>query len=484
MLRMTLPAMIEHPFLHLSGPRVRGSHPVTSPNRSNTRQIFHVAIAALAVILASACGPGANPQLCLEGETDCADECVDIANDARHCGACGNACASDEVCDGTGQCIGQINCQNGTEQCGDACVDLDRDAQNCGACGTACGSNEACNAGVCEDDSCTESTSQAQTTVLPADIIVVVDNSGSMTDEAGFVQDSMNDFANTIINSDIDARVIMISADSSDQQGICVPAPLGSGSCPNDSNLPTFRHVVTTVGSSNSLQLILSTYPEWSDDLRPIATKTVAVISDDNSGLSASDFSDQLVALNPSFEGFKFDAIVSPYDLDGLACAPCVLSGNCNACDPCCGADTFLGALCTPLPADEGVVYKELVQNTGGVEGNLCTQDFLPAFQDMATAVIADSQVACLYAIPDPGNGMTIDYTRVNVEYTLAPGDTPVLIPNVPGGETDCGPSGGWYYDDIIAPSQVLLCPDTCTTVQANQEASIAVKFGCATVIE
>ena len=71
-----------------------------------------------------------------------------------------------------------------------------------------------------------------------------------------------------------------------------------------------------------------------------------------------------------------------------------------------------------------------------------------------------------------------------NVDYQLTPGATPVLIPNVPDGSSGCGASNGWYYDDIIAPTQVVLCPDVCNTVQANPQAAITVKFGCATVIE
>lgn len=340
-------------------------------------------------------------------------------------------------------------------------------------------------AGSCEDDSCTESSSEASSALLPADIIVVVDNSGSMTDEAASVQNSMNAFATTIINSDIDAHVIMISADSSDAQGVCVPAPLGSGNCPNDENLPGYRHIVADVGSSNALQLILDTYPQWQDSLRSNATRTIAVISDDDSGLSAVNFSDQLIALDPTFEGFKVDAIVAPYDLSTAICTTCyLLSNDCATCDACCGLDSTLGLLCTALPASQGSVYQDLVQTTGGVEGNLCTQDFLPAFQDMATGVIEDSQVSCLYDIPDAGNGMEIDFNRVNVEYQLGPGSMPVLLPNAPGGVGDCGANGGWYYNDIISPTQVLLCPTTCDQVQVNLEAKITVKFGCATVIE
>jgi len=315
--------------------------------------------------------------------------------------------------------------------------------------------------------------------MLPADIIVIVDNSGSMTEEAEFVQNSMNSFASVIAGSGIDYHVILISADSNSDEGICVPSPLGNGSCPGDENLPTYRHVNQSVASTNAFELILSTYPQWSSSLRPNASRTITVITDDNSSMSAADFQSQLIALDPSFAGFVFHSIFAPYDVNPLVCLAC--GGGCTGCDPCCGLNS--GIFCTPLPAEEGTVYRTLVQSTGGVEGDLCTQDFLPAFQAMATAVVAASQVSCVYNIPDPPGGEAIDFNRVNVEYTPAPGATPEIIYFVPGGEANCGGGSGWYYDNETAPTQILFCDATCSYVQQSTDGAVAVKFGCATVV-
>lgn len=326
---------------------------------------------------------------------------------------------------------------------------------------------------------CAETSSEAETDVLPADIIIAVDNSGSMSEEAVFVQSSMVDFVNAIVGSGIDAHVVLISADASGSNGICVPAPVGSGSCPNDENLPSYRHVVQTVGSTNALQLILDTYPSWQASLRPQATKTIAVVSDDDSAMNAATFTSQLLALDPSFQGFKFNAIVAPYDLNPLSCFSCS-PPNCGACDPCCGAE---GPFCVALPADEGAVYKDLVSQTMGVMGNLCLQNFQPVFLDMATAVVSGSQVACVYEIPEPAMG-DIDYGKVNVAYKSSPSAPEQPIFYVPGGAGDCDGSGGWYYDDPVNPTQILLCPATCDAVQLGDEGAITVKFGCQTIVK
>lgn len=92
---------------------------------------------------------------------------------------------------------------------------------------------------------------------------------------------------------------------------MCIPAPLGSGTCSGaDERLPGYRHVVQVVGSENPLSVILDTYPQWKDSLRANATKTVAVVTDDDSKMDGAAFTSGLAALDPTFARFKFDAIV------------------------------------------------------------------------------------------------------------------------------------------------------------------------------
>lgn len=378
--------------------------------------------------------------------------------------------------DGSGVC-------SATEtRCGSDCVDISTNKSHCGMCNQACQRSEACNNSVCS--ACAGTSQTAESMALPADIIVVVDNSGSMTDEAASVQQSMNLFVSEILASGIDAHVVLISSDSSDEQGVCVPAPLGSGSCPNDENLPNFRHVVQNVASSNSLDLVLSTYAQWSSSLRPNSSRTIVVISDDDSSLGATGFQTALTNLDPLFANLRFSAIVAPYDLNGLACFPCQTNGSpCASCDPCCGLDSSLGLFCTALPADEGAVYKDLVTATGGVLGNLCQQDFGPAFSDLATAVIGNTTVSCGYGIPTPSNGDSINFEEVNVNYQLTTGGTEVALGKV-ADSTACGVAGGWYYEPPNNPTEVVLCPVTCDLVQASVESTVAVNFGCSTIVQ
>jgi hypothetical protein len=325
--------------------------------------------------------------------------------------------------------------------------------------------------GLDPDAACASASSEAESGLTPADIIIAVDTSGSMDEESAQVQANLNNFAQIIAASGIDVHVILI-ADAS----VCIPAPLGTGSCPGDESLPGYQHVPQGVSSNDALSLILSTYPQWKGSLRAGATKTLAVVSDDDSDLDAASFTAQLLALDPpTFEGFQFDAIVA-FD-DPAVCSACFF--NCAACQSkCCNTNLF----CTPISAAEGTVYKQLVDQTGGVIGDLCAQDFDPVFQDMATAVVQGSTVACVYDIPPIPDGGMIDPTKVNVSYTGSSG-MPQTIGYVPGGAADCGAAGGWYYDDPASPTQIFLCDLTCTAVQGDPNGKIEVLFGCDTVI-
>ena len=50
----------------------------------------------------------------------CNGQCVDKSKDGKNCGACGKACAANDVC------------------CGGSCLDTSADPHNCGACGHDC----------------------------------------------------------------------------------------------------------------------------------------------------------------------------------------------------------------------------------------------------------------------------------------------------------------------------------------------------------
>ena len=302
------------------------------------------------------------------------------------------------------------------------------------------------------DSACATATTEATLTKQPSDIVFILDNSGSMALEATWVQQNMNGFSQQIAASGVDFHVVVISSYPNHGYGICIDPPLGAGGCPTtDSKPPTFLHVDQQVGSTNGLSLCISTYLNWKSALRPNAAKHVVIVTDDNSKLAAASFDSQLQALDaPTFTGYKFHGI-------------------------------FCYTKCATA-ANIGTVYKTLVQQTGGVSGDLCLQDFKPVFDKLATAVVSGSKISCDIAMPTAPAGKKINPQQVSVEMVASAGSAPQKLPHV-ADLTQCG-SGGWYYDNNTTPTKIILCPSTCTWAQGLTGAKVTVGLGCLGNIE
>lgn len=325
--------------------------------------------------------------------------------------------------------------------------------------------------GVNNDSACSAIGQKAENKLQPADIVFALDNSGSMNQEAQFVQTHMNTFSTGIIQSNIDANVVIIAAASNQSNGVCIAPPLGSGQCPNDDKPPNYLHVKQSVGSTNALSMIVNLFSQYQSMLRQGASKHFIVVTDDNSSMSASAFDQAIVPLlqgvDPLYTKYVMHAIYGFTKPNNLACFANPQS------DPCC--DKALPG--NVLTADVGSVYATLIQQTGGIAGNLCLQDFLPVFQAVSQSVVQGAQLACEWNIPPPDGG-SLDPTLVNVEFT-ANGSTQKLgYVASPG---DCANvQGGWYYDNPSAPTKVLVCPQTCQVIQGVPNAEVQILFGCA----
>lgn len=284
-----------------------------------------------------------------------------------------------------------------------------------------------------------------------ADIIWIIDNSGSMSFESSFVQDNLNVFSRLITRGGVDSRVVLISAGSTGSgYGMCIRPPLGSGDCPDDTSYPHLFHVQETVDSNNALDKIMSTYPQWRGLLRAGVPKTFVVVTDDNSWTSATTFT-SWVATQAAFQG-------SLWRFSGIFCI--------NSGSPNCAA--------------QGTVYNELVATTGGVAGDLSLQDFAPVFQQLASSVVIDAvPVGCEWTIPAPPNGQTLDPDKVNVLFTQEDGTTEPLYAVVDSSQCD-DVHGGWYYDDAAQPTRVIACDSSCRVMQSDPHARVQVTFGCA----
>ncbi len=153
-------------------------------------------------------------------------------------------------------------------------------------------------------------TNEANGETSNLDVIIAFDNSDSMEFHVSTLEFYINSYFYEVLNpTHFNTRIILVSADSIDNEGICLPAPLGSGVCPADENLPSYQHVNHTVSGDSALSGILSTYNQWDQSLRSNSKRVVIVISDGNADMSADAFISALMALDNDFSGFQFHAI-------------------------------------------------------------------------------------------------------------------------------------------------------------------------------
>jgi hypothetical protein len=364
--------------------------------------------------------------------------------------------------------------------------------------------------GLDPDSACAAQSQAATLQKKPVDIIIIIDNSGSMSQEIVGVQANINqNFAQIIEQSGIDYRVILIATHGSanGSQSICIEAPLSgipAGGCASPPAQPVnnpgkFYHYSREIGSHNSLCLALDTFntPDanmfaptgWQEWLRPDSFKTFIELTDDGVGscsssangvsiddndnindgnAAANEWDAALLALSPANFGTAAERNYRFYSIVAMAF-------NNPATKPYEPADPILTATC-PTAAGPGTGYQALSIMTGGLRFPLCdTTSYDVVFQAIAQGVIAGSKVACDFAIPDPPMGQTVDLNTVEVQYTPGGVGMPGKLKKVADAAA-CAPDS--FYLDTVN-KRVYLCPDTCTVVQKDDAAKIDVLFAC-----
>ncbi|HEX4341608.1 MAG TPA: hypothetical protein VH062_37115 [Polyangiaceae bacterium] len=101
------------------------------------------------------------------------------------------------------------------------------------------------------------------------------------------------------------------------------------------------------------------------------------------------------------------------------------------------------------------------------------------SMQTVTTTTTQHTTLQCQWGIPQAPAGQTFDEQQVNISVTV--GGTKSPIGNVADASACAAASGGWYYDNAAAPTRILACPDTCTTIQSTADAQVDVLLGCAT---
>lgn len=338
----------------------------------------------------------------------------------------------------------------------------------------------------------------------PVDIIVVLDNSGSMAEEMGAAEQNINvNFAGILDEAQADYRVILLSrhrqgdrdAEEEYSTSICVSTPLsGLASCPSEA--PTFSERFFQWGgkieSFDALNWMVDAYdtPPEDDDaadlapngygewLRAGAKKVFVVMTDDDESnddeetpLTAQTFLAGLTAKDSAAFGSADAPTFTFHSIIGVQ----------EKADPTAAYDAtepLVTEECTGNGADieaTGTTYQELSILTDGLRFPLCQfPGYDAVFRAIAENVIVKSNIACEFDIPPPPAGTTLDLDKVAVRKT-AQGGTESQYLQAPT-QADCQ-ADAFYIDR--AANQVHLCPEACEAVRADPLANVDVLFTC-----
>lgn len=387
------------------------------------------------------------------------------------------------------------------------------------------------------DAACDLQKYQAQITKKPVDIIMIVDNSCSMSEEIGKIQQNIySNFAQIISQSGLDYRVILIGehGPASPDDSICIDPPLGGKPCsgvqantPPSNNAPVFYHYdKNDVESWDSLCKILNWYKMadryglapggWSQWLRQDAVKTFVNFTDDqvdckypypsgseegwysscsstgaqcfNDSTSpqsvAQQFDSELLALDPAQFGTAQDRNYVWHSLTGVGKSSSA-TGAYAPTDPIAYTTCASGE-------DPGPGYQALSILTGGLRYPVCistaADNYDVVFNKIAEGVIQGAKIECEFPMPEPPAGKELDLESIQLEYTPSAGGSPEKIQHVDD-VTKCA-SGSFYYDwavdggseagtDAGVPNKIVLCPDTCKQVQSDNQAKIEILALC-----
>lgn len=291
---------------------------------------------------------------------------------------------------------------------------------------------------------CEGISAEANNLIAPVDIIWVVDSSDSMSNDARAVQENLDDFTGFIASSGTDFHVVMIS-----DQGFVAPSPLFA------SDPERFLFVDRHVGSQDVFARALDQFSSYEHFLRSSAITHVVGVTDDDDDMSASSYLPQMTGRLG--HDFVFHAIAATAGMFGIPCTR-----------------GFIPA------ASVGDRYFDAAEATGGHSFSICTDDWSGLFRTLAETVAVTEELPCVFELPEPPEGTVFDRSRVNVEHTPE-GGAPRIFP-YSGSGADCGSALGWYYDDEISPSQIILCSASCDAVTAGP-GRVEIRLGCETIL-
>lgn len=389
------------------------------------------------------------------------------------------------------------------------------------------------------ENACEAVSSEAEELTRPMDVIVIIDNSTSMTEEIAAVERNINvNFAAILDASGIDYRVLMVSgyrangqpaqaaapggrrngaaAGGTRDNRVCVGPPLGPSECagrtPADSphNPDRFFHFDQPIGSGDGPCLLFQTLQSppvtsssrgidraptraddptsqegWTEYLRFDSFKAFIMIGDDTVDCQIPGLNYQRSRPETSAQAFDNLLLSTAPDLFGETSTTRKYAWHSivGVAPKATGGVYEPGDAIVTRNCDSaeqtGAPHQSLSRLTGGLRYPVCAVESYDAvFQRIAGEIVEGAALPCSWKIPPPPGGSVYDRSRVNLEYFPGDGSKQPELGQVDGA-ADCKKSMAWYYDDPAAPTTVHACPAACEKLSEDTTGRVDLLFAC-----
>jgi hypothetical protein len=166
-------------------------------------------------------------------------------------------------------------------------------------------------------------------------------------------------------------------------------------------------------------------------------------------------------------DGADFNMLGAIAASGGTDCTPMTQGAADQACDVRSGTQAFVDA----LNLIRGTITKYTTQT-----------------------VVKTTELNCQYQVPTMSNGGPFDINKVNVQFTVN-GVVHKYLQVPSAASCSQYQNEGWYYDNPQTPTEIDVCPGTCSdikastgdgsfaSVQSAPDARVDVLLGCQTII-
>jgi hypothetical protein len=306
------------------------------------------------------------------------------------------------------------------------------------------------------------------------DIMILLDQSGSMTNEGpssrwdpvtaaikAFVGDP------TLSDMAVGIQYFPLGATTTEDPAICLSTNYVTPDVPFGDLPGHAASIVSSIDAHYFTAAEADTAPHWGTPTRPAVEGILEYVSE-----WAATHPERTVLLLLATDG-KPSNLCAGNTIDGIASALTAASSAVPSIQTYVIGIGEVDRL--QVLAEAGATGSDafIVDAAGGT----ATQDEFVA----ALAKIRQLSRPCDYAIP-PAQAGSIDYEKVNVVYAAEDGSAPTDLAQVSGVESCSDATLDWYYDDLAAPTRVVLCPAACEEF-AGRAGSIDLVFGCDTVV-